>query len=318
MLTRRQFISRMLAMTAALSLGPGLSGSLSPEERLKAAELIPRRKLGKTGEEISILSLGGEATIEQVERQQEAVEIINQALDYGINYIDTAPSYGGGDSETNFGQVMAERRDEVFLASKTHERSYDGTMRLIEESLGRLQTDYLDLYQLHNIRTEQDLSAALASEGAITALEELQQEGVIRFTGITGHKDPELLLRGIREYDFDCLLMSLNAADIHYRPFQQELLEEAREQELGIIAMKVLAAGRLVPGGGVDSIEEALYYTWSFPVSTSIIGTGSLAELEENVELARNFSPLGEDEMLEIENKTAELEQEGNFFKYHW
>ena len=318
MLTRRQFISRMLAMTAALSLGPGLSGSLSPEERLQAAELIPRRKLGKTGEEISILSLGGEATIEQVERQQEAVEIINQALDYGINYIDTAPSYGGGDSEINFGQVMAERRDEVFLASKTHERSYDGTMRLIEESLGRLQTDYLDLYQLHNIRTEQDLSAALASEGAITALEELQQEGVIRFTGITGHKDPELLLRGIREYDFDCLLMSLNAADIHYRPFQQELLEEAREQELGIIAMKVLAAGRLVPGGGVDSIEEALYYTWSFPVSTSIIGTGSLAELEENVELARNFSPLEEDEMLELENKTAELEQEGNFFKYHW
>ena len=318
MLTRRQFISRMLAMTAALSLGPGLSGSLSPEERLQAAELIPRRKLGKTGEEISILSLGGEATIEQVERQQEAVEIINQALDYGINYIDTAPSYGGGDSEINFGQVMAERRDEVFLASKTHERGYDGTMRLIEESLDRLQTDYLDLYQLHNIRTEQDLSAALASEGAITALEELQQEGVIRFTGITGHKDPELLLRGIREYDFDCLLMSLNAADIHYRPFQQELLEEAREQELGVIAMKVLAAGRLVPGGGIDSIEEALYYTWSFPVSTSIIGTGSLAQLEENVELARNFSPLGEDKMLELENKTAELEQEGNFFKYHW
>ena len=318
MLTRRKFISKMLAMTAALSLGPGLSGSLSPEERLKAAEPIPQRKLGKTGEEVSILSLGGEATIEQVERQQEAVEIINQALDYGINYIDTAPSYGGGDSETNFGQVMAERREEVFLASKTHERSYDGTMRLIEESLKRLQTDYLDLYQLHNIRTEQDLNSALASDGAITALEELQQEGVIRFTGITGHKDPELLLRGIREYDFDCLLMSLNAADIHYRPFQQELLEEAREQELGVIAMKVLAAGRLVPGGGIDSIEEALYYTWSFPVSTSIIGTGSLAQLEENVELARNFSPLGEDKMLELENKTAELEQEGNFFKYHW
>jgi len=215
-------------MTAALSLGPGFSNSLSQDGRLKAAESIPRRKLGKTGEEISILSLGGEATIEQVERQQEAVEIINQALDYGINYIDTAPSYGGGDSEINFGQVMAERREEVFLASKTHERGYDGTMWLIEESLERLQTDYLDLYQLHNIRTEQDLNAALAEDGAITALEELQQEGVIRFTGITGHKDPEVLLRGIREYDFDCLLMSLNAADIHYRPFQQELLEEAQ------------------------------------------------------------------------------------------
>jgi len=318
MLTRRDFIKNMLAMTAALSLGPGFSNSLSQDGRLKAAESIPRRMLGKTGEEVSILSLGGEATIEQVERQQEAVEIINQALDYGINYIDTAPSYGGGDSEINFGQVMAERREEVFLASKTHERGYDGTMWLIEESLERLQTDYLDLYQLHNIRTEQDLNAALAEDGAITALEELQQEGVIRFTGITGHKDPEVLLRGIREYDFDCLLMSLNAADIHYRPFQQELLEEAREQELGIIAMKVLAAGRLVPGGGVDTIEEALYYTWSFPVSTSIIGTGSLAELEENVELARNFSPLEEDEILELENKTAELEQEGNFFKYHW
>ena len=158
---------------------------------------LKKRVLGKTGEEINLLSLGGEITVADRDRQDEAIEIINRAIDSGVNYIDTAPAYKDGDSESNLGRVMKDRRDEVFLASKTHKRSYSGTMELIEKSLNRLQTDYLDLYQVHNVRTEQDLSEIFSKNGAIKALEELKDQGVIRNLGITGHKDPEILLKGI-------------------------------------------------------------------------------------------------------------------------
>jgi len=304
-------------MTASLSIGTKVISSLG-SDKIKAASEIPKRELGKTGEEISLVSLGGESTVEQRDRREEAIEIINKALDEGINYIDTAPSYGNGGSEENIGEVMAHRREEVFLATKTHDRSYEGTKSLLEDSLNRLKTDYLDLYQLHNIRTTQDVNEALGENGAIRAMEELKEQGVINNIGITGHRDPEVLLQAIEEYDFDCILLSLNAADIHYQPFQDELLSRAKEKEMGIIAMKTLAQGRLVPDGGVESIEKALNYVWSFPVTTSIIGISTLEELREDIELAKSFSTLGEEEMLEIERSTAPYEEEGNFFKYHW
>ncbi len=317
MISRRNFISSMLSITAGLTLGSGfneITGSLSSAAEKK----MPYRRLGKVDEEIGLVSLGGEATVQIRDRSDEAVAIINRALDLGVNYIDTAPSYGNGGSEENIGKVMAERRQEVFLATKTHERSYDGTMYLLEESLKRLQTDYLDLYQLHNLRVDSDLNQALASDGALRALEDLKRQGVIGNIGLTGHKDPELLLRGIREYNFDSLLISLNAADIHYRPFQESLLQEAVDQELGIIAMKTLAVGRLLNGGGLKSVAQALNYVWSFPVTTTIIGTGSLEELEENIGLAEEFKPLSPEELMEIEAMTREYEEEGNFFKYYW
>ncbi len=318
-MSRRDFIKSMLAVTASISVSGAFARGL--EEEVLGASGIPVRELGKTGHQVSIFSLGGEATIEQSSRQEQAVEIINRALDLGVNYIDTAPSYGNGDSEENIGRVMKERREEVFLASKTHGRSYDETMNLIEQSLQRLQTDYLDLYQLHNVRTDSDLNQIFAADGAIKALEELKNEGVIENIGITGHYDPEILLKGIKEYEFDSILLSLNAADVHYRPFQEELLQEALDQELGIIAMKTLARGRLITGSseqGLDSVKEALDYVWSLPVSTSIVGIGSLEELEENIKLAREFNKLSADDMMQLENKTAELKQEGNFFKYNW
>lgn len=277
-----------------------------------------KRVLGKTGEEINLISLGGEITVADSERQEEAIEIINRAIDLGVNYIDTAPAYKDGDSEINIGKVMKNRRDEVFLASKTHKRSYSETMELFENSLDRLQTDYLDLYQIHNVRTEQDLIDIFSENGAIKALEELRDQGVIRNLGITGHKDPEILLKGIQEFDFDTALISMNAADIYYKSFQEILLEKLIERNIGIIGMKVLGRGKLVSENGLDSIREALYYVWSLPLTTTIIGIGSLEELEENVELARKFEPLSVYEMLEIEAKIEEFEEKGNFFKYDW
>ena len=280
--------------------------------------MLPRRKLGKTGYSVSIFSLGGESMIERIDRSSDAEAIINRALDLGVNYIDTAPAYGLGGSESNIGRVMASRRKEVFLATKTGERSYDGAMHQVEESLARLQTDYLDLYQLHDLQSANDLDKALASDGAVKALEKLKSEGVIRYLGVTGHKDPNLMLRSIHEYPFDCILFPLNAGDIHYSSFKDLLLPEAVKLQLGIIVMKVTAVGRIFKDHGIQDMKQAFGYTLSHPVCTAIIGISTLEELEENVRLAEEFKFYSEAEIKGLENLTAPYMDEANFFKLHW
>lgn len=279
-------------------------------------KMIPRRTLGKTGYAVSLFSLGGEATIEQAGRHFEAEAIINRAIDMGVNYIDTAPTYGEGGSENNIGRVMAYRRKEVFLATKTGDRSYDGTMRLIEKSLKRLRTDHIDLYQIHNVRTQEDLDRVFAGDGAVKALEKLKDEGLISYTGITGHKDPDVLLQGIREYPFDCLLITLNAGDIHYAPFQKGLLNEAVAKEMGIIAMKVTARGRIFREGGVQKMKQALDYVLSFPISTAIVGISNESEVDENARIAKKFIKLPEDEIKRLEDLVKPYEEEVNLGKY--
>jgi uncharacterized protein len=279
---------------------------------------MQKRKLGKTGYSVSIFSLGGESAVERSNHPAEAEAIVNLALDLGVNYIDTAPAYGSGGSESNIGRVMAYRRKETFLATKTGDRTYDGTMRLVEKSLARLKTDYLDLYQLHDMQTREDLRQVLAEDGAIRALEQLKGDKVILNMGLTGHKDPALLLKAIKEYPFDCLLISLNAGDPHYRSFKKELLPEAVKQNLGIIAMKVTAVGRIFRNEGITSMEQAFGYTLTHPVSTAIVGISTLAELEENIRIAREFKPFSEEEIKDLEKLTASYADEANFFKHHW
>jgi uncharacterized protein len=279
---------------------------------------MQKRKLGKTGYSVSIFSLGGESAVERSNHPAEAEAIVNLALDLGVNYIDTAPAYGSGGSESNIGRVMAYRRKETFLATKTGDRTYDGTMRLVEKSLARLKTDYLDLYQLHDMQTREDLRQVLAEDGAIKALEQLKGDKVILNMGLTGHKDPALLLKAIKEYPFDCLLISLNAGDPHYRSFKKELLPEAVKQNLGIIAMKVTAVGRIFRNEGITSMEQAFGYTLTHPVSTAIVGISTLAELEENIRIAREFKPFSEEEIKDLEKLTASYADEANFFKHHW
>lgn len=322
--SRRHFLRALGTAAAGAGLLQGNSAwahallGAPDAHRGDAASPLPQRPLGKTGVSVSALGLGGEATIQTHHRRDDALRIINRALDLGVNYVDTSPTYGAGGSETNIGAVMAERRDQVFLATKTHDRSYDGTMRLFEQSLKRLRTDRIDLYQIHNVRTHPELSQALGAQGAVKALERLRSDGVIRFTGITGHRDPDLLLRGITAYPFDCLLMSLNAADIHYKPFQTELLAQALERRMGIVAMKVAAVGRIFRKGGITSMEQALGYTLSFPVSTAIVGISTLRELEENVHITGRSEPLGEKALAALEVLSEPYAAEGNFFKHHW
>jgi predicted aldo/keto reductase-like oxidoreductase len=294
---------------------------------------MPTRSLGKTGYKVGVLSLGGQATLEIKGMEAESEKIINRAIDLGINYIDTAASYGKGVSQLNIGRVMKTRRKEVWLSTKTHDRTYDGSMRLLEESLKNLQTDHIDTWQLHNVQRQDQVDQIFASGGAIKALEKAKAEGIVRNIGITGHFEPLVLLEAIRRYPFDSILLAVNAADIHYLSFKNYLLPEAQKQGIAIIGMKVTTRGRMLsswtpppleeqqdarlrtPLPGTITIKEALTYNMSLPVSTSIIGVDSIAQLEENVKIASGFSPLSHIQMEEIEFKTLPIVRQGLYFR---
>lgn len=336
---RRNFLGTGLAAAAAVTVGkasghvPGVqkpTGNMPFNERTFQA--MPTRSFGKTGYKTGILSLGGQATLEIAGREEESEKIIHRAIDLGINYIDTAASYGRGVSQLNIGRVMKTRRNEVFLATKTHDRTYDGSMRLLEESLKNLQTDKLDMWQLHNITTQDQIEQIFGPGGAIKALEKAKSEGTVRFLGITGHYEPIVLLDAIRRYHFDAILMALNAADIHYLSFKNYLLPEAQKLEMAIIGMKVATRGRMLscwtpppldeqperlrtPKSGTISIKEALTYNMSLPVSTTIIGVDSVEQIEENVRIASEFSPLNQEQLAEIEYKTLPIVRQGLYFR---
>jgi predicted aldo/keto reductase-like oxidoreductase len=255
---RRKFIGTGLAAATSVIVGKTFAGGSeidSPMLEKKQNEnpfnartysAMPTRSLGKTGFKVGILSLGGQATLEMPGTEEESEKIINRAIDLGVNYIDTAVSYGRGQSHLNIGRVMKTRRSEVWLSSKTHDRSYDGSMRLLEESLKSLQTDHIDTWQLHNVQTKAQLDQIFASNGAIKALEQAKAEGIVRTIGITGHFEPLVLLEAIQRYPFDLILLAVNAADVHYLSFKNYLLPEAQKQGIAIIGMKVATRGRMI------------------------------------------------------------------------
>lgn len=310
-LTRRDFVRVGAGGTAALFLN---QGSLNAGER--SLPPMPERPLGRTGHRVRLFSLGGQATLEKADTRDASVAIINRAIDLGVNYIDTAAAYGGGISQTYIGEVMASRRDEVFLATKTHRRTRDESMRILEESLRLLQTDRLDLWQLHNVRTDEQVDRIFAKGGAIEALQEARDQGVVRFLGITGHYDPAPLMRAIEEFDFDTVLMALNPADRHHLAFAEELLPMAKKKNMGVIAMKIPARGRLFREGGVTSMKDAMSYVLTLPgVSTVIVGCDDIVQLDENVSIAAGFEPLSDVEMARVEALTADYATEAAFFK---
>jgi len=259
---------------------------------------IPKRPLGKTGYQVTIYGLGGLFTTSMHDRHDEAVEIVNRAIDLGINYIDTSALYGNGASELNIGTVMRERRDEVFLASKSHDYTYDGTMALVEQSLRRLQTDYLDLYQHHFLGRIGQLEQ-LQENSARQAFERLREEGVIRHIGVTGHSS-RVLADALNDYPYDCALITLNAArEVMDDPKDLDrFFRLAQEKEVGVIAMKVVARGALIERG-LD-IRQLLPYVLSYPVSTAVVGISDVSHLEENVRIASAFEQFSEEEMAEI------------------
>jgi hypothetical protein len=343
-INRRTFLGNGVAAAAVVTVGK----SLPSEGREMMVPLrknnedpfnpvtfnaMPTRSFGKTGYKVGVLSLGGQATLEIKGREEESEKIINRAIDLGINYIDTAASYGQGVSQLNIGRVMKTRRGEVWLSTKTHDRTYDGSMRLLEESLKNLQTDHLDLWQLHNVQRQDQVDQIFAPNGAIKALEKARSEGLVRYLGITGHFEPLVLLEAIKRYPFDSILLAVNAADVHYLSFKNYLLPEVQKKGIAIVGMKVTTRSRILSSwsppppeqqpderlrtskSGTISIREALTYNMSLPVSTTIIGVDSIAQIEENVKIASEFTPLSQSQMEEIEFKTLPVVRQALYFR---
>lgn len=283
---------------------------------------LPKRPLGRTGRDVTIFGLGGEGVLRTWGRSSEAVAVIHRALDQGVNYCDTAPAYAG--SLDYYGLALGERRSEVFLASKTHDRTREGSLRLLDESLQRLGTDWLDLWQLHDLRTHEDLKRIFARGGALEALLQARDEGRVRHLGITGHHDPDILLEAMRRFDFDTLLVALNAADVHRLSFIQTVLPEAARLGMGVIAMKVCAQGALLRPKGVRGLlgtggltmDEALGYALSLQgVSTAVIGCRTPAEVDDNARIVREFASLPQDELQRLEQQTAGQAAKFTYYK---
>ena len=308
-LSRRDFVRVGAAGAASVLLST--KGMAAPGPAGGMAE----RPFGKTGHRVRHFSLGGQATLEKPGTHDESIAIINRAIDLGVNYIDTAAAYGRGQSQTYIGEVMATRRKEVFLASKTHDRTYDGSMRLLEESLRLLRTDHLDTWQIHRLGTDEELDQILGPDGALKAMEKARQEGMVRFAGVTGHFDPVPLMHAITRYDFDTILIALNASDPHFLPFATELLPLANRKGMGVIAMKIPARGRIFRPGGLTSMKDAMHWVLSQPVSTVIVGCDTVAQLEENVAIATQFRPLDTKELGQVAALTADYAKEAAFFK---
>lgn len=312
-MTRREFFERtglLLVSLFALHKYKGISKSIAD---FIPKEPIPTRVLGKTGVSVTSFGLGGEGILRTYGRRKEAVAVIHKALDLGVTYFDTAPAYN--QSQDYYGQALQGRRKGIFLASKTHDRTRDGSLRLLEDSLRRLRTDQIDLWQLHDLRTRDDLGTIFSKDGALKAAQEAREKGLIKFIGITGHHDPQILLEAMRRFPFDTVMCAVNAGDKYYLPFKDTVIPEANRQNMGIVAMKVLARGYILRNDGIETAKEAISYVLTLPVSILIIGCRTPQEVEENVRIAKTFKPLSGEEMAQLESLTKGYFQDVNYFK---
>lgn len=239
-----------------------------------SASASATRVLGRTGAPVDAVSLGGEGILRTHGREREAVAMIHEALREGVRYCDTAPAYD--DSQEYYGAAlrsMQGARDRVFLASKTHERRKIPALSLLENSLRVLGTDHLDIWQMHDLRTERDLDAIFGPDGAIEAAEHAKKAGKVRFVGLTGHHDPQILLAAMDRYTFDSVLLPINPADPARLPFVTTVIPAARAKGMGVVGMKVMAAGRL-PAVGVGGRprrprRSASDTPWRWPIRSS-------------------------------------------------
>jgi predicted aldo/keto reductase-like oxidoreductase len=252
--------------------------------------------------QVTLFSLGGEGVLRTHGQMAEAIRVIHRAHDQGVNYCDTAPAYAS--SMDYYGAALGERRKDIFLASKTADRTRDGSLRILDDSLRRLKTDHLDLWQLHDLREMTEVNRIFAKGGALEAMTHARDEGRVRFLGLTGHHDPAILLEAMRRFDFDTVLVALNAADVHRLSFIHTVLADAHRRGMGVIGMKACGGGTLV-GSGRLPVSDALGYVWSLPgVSNIIVGCKTPEEVDENVRAARDFQPFADEQMRRLEART--------------
>jgi len=256
---------------------------------------LPKRRLGKTGIEVTILGLGGEGILRSFGKEREASALINRALDLGITYCESARAYSG--SEAYYGSALRKRRSEVFLTSKSHARDKKGALEHLHDTLRNMKTDYLDLWQVHDVREEEEIKAIFGKGGAIEAFEDARGKGKVRFIGVTGHHDPLIIKRCIELFDFDTVLIPVNPAEHAYKSFVESVIAPALERDMGIVAMKVYFRGLAAQLPGSKDLEPFYRFALSHPISTAVIGCDSLQQLEDNVRFASSFGPMTRDEM---------------------
>jgi aryl-alcohol dehydrogenase-like predicted oxidoreductase len=279
---------------------------------------MPHRPLGSTGESVSAIGLGGwHLGLKHVD-EALAIRIIRSAIDGGINFLDNCWDYNDGASEIRMGLALRDGyRQKAFLMTKIDGRSYKEAMRQLDESLLRMQTDCIDLVQHHEIIRYEDPFRILDPEGAHAALLDAQKAGKLRYTGFTGHKDPQIHLRMLevaheRGIRFDAVQMPLNVMDAHYRSFAQLVLPVLTQHNIGVLAMKTLANGHIVKSNTATPIE-CLHYALHLPTSTVITGIDSMAILDQAFEAARTFQPFSPEALATLLAKTAEAAKDGAF-----
>lgn len=317
---RRVFLK---CLASATTLG-AVDSSFGENERASSADrqlAFPRRCLGKTGVAVSAIALGGVAGMQRPpSKDHDPAALAEAALNLGIIYFDTAPAYNNGQSERNYGEVLARRRKEVFLGTKTGDRTYDGTMRSIEQSLKRLRTDHVDLLQIHGTTRTEDLAAWGKPSGVLAALHKLRDQKVTRFIGVTGHESAEAMRRAIEMYEFDTILTTFNPV-ARRRPFRDLVLPLAVAKKMGILAMKVmgggfgsLAMGNPAKNTGTWYHDETpkqaesqllIRYALGLPVSAAIIGMASMKQLQSNIAVVSTSAPFDATQREQLERAMA-------------
>jgi predicted aldo/keto reductase-like oxidoreductase len=279
---------------------------------------IPKRKLGSTGECVSLISIGGHAIGKTFDRKV-GIKIIRIAIDNGVNFLDNAWCYHGGRSEEIMGEALrGGYRDKVILMTKNHGRDYNTYMRQLEDSLKRLKTDFIDLVQFHEIIHEGEPDR-IFNEGAINAAIEARKQGKIRFIGFSGHKFPRLFLEMLeKDFKWDTVQLPINVLDYHYRSFAKQILPILVKRKIGVIGMKSLGGG---PSGrilGIKSLnaEECIRYSMSQPISTLVSGIDSMEVLISNLKIASTYVPMSNEEKKELLDRVEPYSKNGKYEAY--
>jgi predicted aldo/keto reductase-like oxidoreductase len=311
--TRRRFLGATVRGCVTVGVGAGAFGCSGRDGGVRDGGAdspggVPRRVLGKTGLEVSIVGLGGYHIGIQKD-PAESVRIIQGAIDGGINFFDNSNDYNEGQSEIRVGEATQGRRDQVVLMTKFNSRDKKGAMLELEESLRRLRTDVIDVWQFHSMERIEDPDWIFTLHGAIEAVDLAKRQGKVRFVGFTGHKHPDIHLKMLAQpYDWDTIQMPLNILDAHFRSFGHSVLPEAVRMNLGIIGMKPLAfQGALKVAGAV----ECLHYAMSLPVSTTLTGCETEERLEQALLAARTFRPMVPTAMEALLARSKELGSSG-------
>jgi uncharacterized protein len=314
--TRRQFLGQSAAVAGAAA-GQALAQS-PPELTNTGPGQIPRRRFGRHDDQVSIMGIGG-YSLATAPSLEEAERIAHEAIDAGINFFDNAWEYHEGRAEEWMGRALAGRRDRVFLMTKvcTHGRDRRVAMQMLNDSLRRLRTDHLDLWQVHECIYDNDPDLHFARDGVMSALDEAKQAGKVRYVGFTGHKHPRIHLRMLEhDYAFDSVQMPLNCFDASYRSFERDVLPVANRRRMAALGMKSLGGGGEPIVQGAVTVDEALRYAMSLPVTTTISGIDSLAVLRQNVAIARDFRPLTAEAMQTLRDRCAAAAGDGHLEMY--